>query len=92
MQASESAGLPADWRICFQVVAGLIAERSLSPISHGEWTMPAKKIQRRYVKKSVYSVIGPSKKVRNLTFVGRFKIGKTEHLIFKVQRRAKKTR
>ena len=68
----------------------LLARRAPHSITEIE-TMAAKKIQRRYVKKSVYSVVGPSKKVRKLTFVGRFKIGKIEHLIFKVQRKASKT-
>ncbi len=54
--------------------------------------MARKKMQRRYVKGSIYRVVGPSKGERKLEFVGRFKIDGKEHLIFKTQRKAKKSR
>lgn len=51
-----------------------------------------KKTQLRYVIGALYQVVGASGGKRTLEFVGRFKINKKEHLIFKVQRKAKKTR
>lgn len=54
--------------------------------------MAAKKLQRRYVIGSLYTVKGSGKRERKLEFVGRFKIERKEHLIFKEQRKARKTR
>jgi hypothetical protein len=51
-----------------------------------------RKIQRRYVIGSLYSVVGKAGKKRVLAFVGRFKIGGKEHLIFKEQRKVRKSR